>query len=415
MFAYSANAEQEPISVSVDATHILSTISPYIVNGFNFNNSMQVLTIKGLVEKLGITNITFPAGEAGDQAAYKDDDLKFFKQQQEYLGKPFTFMQVRLYGGTKDEAVNLVKRVKEFGIRVDAWTIGNEADLYLLKKGDDTWNPKKYNQIFREWTQAMKAVDPKIIVAGPGASQPYDNWIAPFIADCGDIVDVLMWHWYPTDGKASDENAIHTASQAKTMIDKYRTMLTDPEKNPKGYKRHIQMAVNEWAISWASDRMRHLTDMVGAIWNAEVIGIFAEENLDYSNYFCLNQFGAHALFNKLNKPLIQYHLFAMYAEYFGKQLIESTSPDAALKVTATLRQDKDISVFLINEDPAANKTVTVNFKNIPGIKGYTAVELNQDVRRQPVASELVKVEGKNLTIALSPFSVTVVRITPVTQ
>jgi hypothetical protein len=411
-FAAYGEKTSDVVSASVATQKIIGSASPFAINGFNFNNAMQVFTLRDKIAKLGIKSVTFPAGNLGDLAYVTDAEMKYFKSQQEYVGNPVTFMQVRLLGGTKEGAVAQMKLAKKYDVRVDYWTIGNEASLYAEHVVDASWTVEKYDKIFREWVLAMKSYDREAKFAGPVPNQPLDDWVSKFIYDCGDIVDVLSWHWYPTDGRWSDSDAINTARNCLPTIERYSAMLKNPETNPKGYKRPIQTALSEWGISWDTERTRHLTDMVGVLWSAEVEGEIARSGIVFSHYFCLNQYGGHALFNKLNKPRLLYYLFEMMNEHLGKLSLESTSSDEEVWVNASKTDNNDVTVFLINRSPDKKKNIAIAYSDIKGISAPSALELSENVKYEPVDPALIKVTGKSLSITVSPFSVTVVRITP---
>ena len=77
--------EDNFISVQVDVKTTLAEVSPYLINGFNLNNEMQVFTIKKLIDELNITTITYPAGNVGDERDLLNEyELTYFKSQQEY-------------------------------------------------------------------------------------------------------------------------------------------------------------------------------------------------------------------------------------------------------------------------------------------------------------------------------------------
>jgi hypothetical protein len=411
-FSQEGNLQAE---ITVNAGKVIAELKPYVINGFNVNNSMQILTIRDRVARLGTVTLTTPAGELGDTQYLSEKDLDFFKTQQTYIGNPHTFMQVRLAGGTIEAAVKQVKYCKEIGIRVDVWTIGNEPTLYGQKFGDNSWTIEKYCTVFRDYVNAMKKADPNLKFAGPVPNQPDDGWIRKFITECGDIVDVLAWHWYPTDGKTGAAGSLATAKDAKAMIRRYQSWLKDPKINPRGYKRQIGTAVTEWAIHWDTVNNKLLTDMAGVLWSAEVIGCFVEAGLDYSHYFCLNQYGGHALFNKINKPRLLYYLFVMFKEHFGQKMIESGSSINPVRTIATLKSEKSVSVFLINQSPdkAVDAAVKVEGMRASASVGVSveAYELSDEVRYEKMADDLVRKAKTGVSVTLKPYSVTLLVLT----
>ena len=408
--AFAAGAGENAVSVEVFAGEKGAAVSPYLVNGFNYNHSMQVYTIRDLIEKLNIATITYPGGNIGDEQDIPEYDLSFFRTQQQYLGMPFTFYQVRLFGGTPEKAAETVRLVKRLGIRVDVWTIGNEPDLYASKRSDPSWTPQKYNRLFREYAAALKAVDPDIRLSGPGVSQPKDRWVRSFIQECGDLVDVLTWHFYPADESAPVQKALETAAEARRFMRLYTEWLKDPLVNVKGHDRKIMTGVTEWAIHPETGRTRLIAELPGALWAAEVMGIYAEEGLDFSHYFCLNQWGGHAIFNKRNKPRPLYYLFAMYAQHFGTTTVASRSGDGAIGVNASMKGDSDITLFLVNRDPEKARPVNVAVSGFPRIRfaeGWVLTEEKENVQIPHL--RIIKLRDRVL-LELEPFSVTVLRI-----
>ena len=402
-------AENDKVLIKVDPGKIVAEIKPAAIGGVNVNNAMMIIKLKKMIDPLKIPTITFPAGNIADDEVgdtNSDVSLSNFKKQQERLGNPFTFVQVRVYKGTAEGSAEAVRRAAANKVKVDVWSIGNEPDLYSPNKGDHSWTKEKYAQTFREFVTAMRAVDPNIKVAGPLTCQPNDEWIKYFITQCGDLVDVLAWHWYPTDGKASDEKALATAPDIIEQIKRYRSWLKDPAINPKGYNREIKLAVTEYAIHWNTPVFRQLTDMVGAAWTAEVMGYMAQYGLDYSHYFCLGAYGGHAIFEDgpsyMERPV--YYVFLFYANHFGRTMVDSSSSDNSVKVFASKDEKGGNYLMLINKSPDTSKEITVEPAGIQIARAEGHIVDNDKSGDQLDADSLRIVNGR-LQIVLPPYSV----------
>ncbi|MEI8093370.1 MAG: hypothetical protein WCG80_04105 [Spirochaetales bacterium] len=241
------------------------------IGGFNVSNAMLLIKIKDRMANLVAPTYTWPAGNVGDEFAMDRSVLDYLRLQQKFVPAGVWFNQFNLFQGTLEQAVEQVRLAKELGVRTDVWTVGNEADLYGPNRGDRSWTPQKYASVFRQWATALKATYPGLVISGPAISQPNDEWMRVFIAECGDLVDVLSWHWYPTNGKANDADALRTSQDAAAMVNKYQSWLTDPARNPKGYTRTIPTAVTEFALHWDSTNGNQLDDLVGATWTADVL------------------------------------------------------------------------------------------------------------------------------------------------
>lgn len=308
--------------IKVDFSQKTVKIKPESIRGVNVNNAMQIALIKDKIRLLNIPTITYPAGNAADeQDENSQDNMSFFSLQQGMLGNPFTFVQIRVFNGTVEGALKSIKIAESNQVRVDVWSIGNEPDLYYRNATPD-WTLDKYNRVFREIVSVMRKDYPDIKVAGPMTSNPNDDWIRSFIKENGDLVDVLAWHWYPTDGTWDNDKAIATAPMITNQINTYRKWLKDPLYNPKGYQRDIKLALTEYAIHWNTPKATQLADMTGAVWTAEVLGYMAQEQIDYSHYFCLGTYGGHSIFEPVSyfrRPI--YYVFMFYSTHFGNQMV----------------------------------------------------------------------------------------------
>lgn len=91
----------------------------------------------------------------------------------------------------------------EKGEKVLYWTIGDEPDLYAEKSKDPNfadYNVYDYINDFRNIYNAVKRVDPSVLILGPELAWRYtsgeDDWFTPFIQFDGDIVNLASIHHY---------------------------------------------------------------------------------------------------------------------------------------------------------------------------------------------------------------------------
>lgn len=409
-------AKANAVRVEVFPDQVISEVKPNSIGGMNVNNAMSIVNTMNLIKPLKIATITYPAGNVADDNQMVDTNsdsaLQGLYLQQKLLGFPFTFVQVRLFKGSPEMAAASVQRARNNQVKVGVWSIGNEVDLYAKHKNAPEWTPEKYNQAFREYALAMKTVDPNLKLAGPLLSQPNDSWIKKFITECGDLVDVLAWHWYPTDGTWSDGSALATAPFVKGQIERYRSWLKDPQINPKGYERDIKLAITEYALHWDTPNYRHLTDMVAAMWTAEVLGYMAQKGLDYSHFFCLGNYGGHALIepwpSNLERPV--YYVFKFYANNFGKKMVNADSTDAEVKVFASTGRQGRVNMILINQNPELKKSITIQLlKKYPvaKVQGYL---LTEEISGEKIPAAALKISNQQVLAELPPYSVTALEI-----
>jgi hypothetical protein len=91
----------------------------------------------------------------------------------------------------------------EKGEKILYWTIGDEPDLYAEKgKGSEMADYNVYDYIndYRAIYNAVKKVDPSVLIMGPELAWRYtsgeDDWFTPFIQFDGDIVNLASVHHY---------------------------------------------------------------------------------------------------------------------------------------------------------------------------------------------------------------------------
>lgn len=403
--------DSDEVTIYADSEYITAVVKPYSIRGMNLNNSMQVAKVIDKAKALKIPTITYPAGNIGDtHDMTREMDFNFLSLQLAMLeNTPFTFVQTRVFGGTVEGALQAVKNAEKVGVKVDVWSIGNEPDLYHRAHAPE-WTAEYYAKIFRDQVTALKAYNKDIKVAGPMVSQPKDDWIKVFIKECGDLVDVLAWHWYPTSGDASDEMALATAPDIKEQIQRYRSWLKDPKMNPKGYKRDIKLALTEYAIHWNTPNKRHLGDMVGAMWLAEVLGYLAEGEIDFSHYFCFNEYGGHSLFEQGNyKPRPSYWVFNFYANYFGTKTIASISSDEKVKVISS-KDDNKVYIMAINQSKDKTKKLSLNILNAKSKFSKVIQNSLTGELKGPILKSITNDFSENLKINLEPYSVNAIVI-----
>ena len=154
------------------------------------------------VKSAGITFIRFPGGNWGDENNLEPWQVDYFIGLVRAFGAE-PLISARLRGGTPAQAADLLRYTRQRGYNVRYWSIGNEPSLY------PDYDTVRYNAEWRAFAQALKAVDPGIILVGPDTHQftgepavdPTDkngrDWLREFLKANGDLVDVVAIHRYP--------------------------------------------------------------------------------------------------------------------------------------------------------------------------------------------------------------------------
>ncbi len=348
-------------------------IAPLSVNGFNYGNWMAVVEAKGALRSVAPTSLRFPGGNVGDENDLIPEAFVPLAANLKLLtvkGAPALIVQTRVFGGkpgarnAPQDAADAARSAAKRGLNVLYWEIGNEPDLYAVTRGDASWTPERYCQVFRAQRAAILKVDPAAKFAGPAVSggTPRRNaFLASFVKNCGDVVDLLTWHEYPTGGTATDEAALASVQFVSDDVKRFGALLKDPQANPLGYQRDIALGVTEYSLSYRSDRPRHLADQMGALWAAEATLRLAEGGVAVSDYFALQATGGHGLVDLSGFARPSLYAFEQTRD-FGGNWLPLRSGDAALWTHAALKGDT-LTVLVTN-------TATGVHPLVPNLPGY---------------------------------------------
>ena len=347
-----AGSDQGPISPLVYGTNIGPTLWP------PFDLQPQVQAAK-------LTTLSYPGGNYGDLYDLQPFGIDTFIAYCRTLGAEPRIV-VRLKGSTPANAAESVKYANVTkGYAVKYWGIGNEADLYA--NDDPSYTVDKYDADWREFAQAMRAVDPSIKLIGPDVSQftanPTDAfmkarvaWMSSFLKANGDLVDIVSIHRYPLP---KDINAPITVDDLRAggkewdqIIPALRTLI----KTQTG--KDLPVAVTEINSSWVANNGTDwsMDSHMNAIWFADVLGRLIEQKVLMVDQFAIaTQYG---IVGGLGVNPIYYD-YLMYGQ-FGTKLVRSASDDPLVSVYASKRSDGTLAVMIVNLSATAQtKPITI--------------------------------------------------------
>jgi hypothetical protein len=371
-------------------------LNPLVLRGYNFGNWMPVTEFTKALSSVPAATLRFPAGNAGDDFDLNDVSLDTLAVLQKVVpGNSSLMVQTRVFGGTPDktaantpqDAAAAVKMAAERKLNVAIWEIGNEPDLYSKIRGDKTWNADRYCDVFRAQALAIKAVNPAAVIAGPAISGDTTDgpaFLERFVLRCGDVVDVLTWHIYPTGGEGSPETALASIGQFDATAAQYRALWADAKRNPLGHQRSIQYGVTEYGLSWRSNNSRFLADQDAAIWAAEGAMRMAENGINISHYFAYLATSFHGLLDLGGVPRPTYYGFGMLAGLQGK-FVAAQASDDKIWVHA-VQNGSAIEVVVINShDNARPVALALEGYAVESVKYFDAgiVEEEKDLAELP--------------------------------
>jgi hypothetical protein len=294
-------------------------IAPETITGFNVAIAMTLALHLDEFGAMTIRSVRFPPGNDADDKVVNPAAMDAFRLQWTLLGEPDVLFVANFFEGP-EHAAEVARYLAATGVPVRWWSVGNEPDLYPRNRMDPSWTAEVYCERFRELRAAVQAVQPDAVMTGPAVSGSRPSalgYLREVLGRCGDVIDVLTWHVYPTDGTWSDEAALATARSVGQEIALLRGWLADPDVNPLGFERDIGLAITEFGLSWRTSMYRHLEDQVAALWLADALGQMATHGLDASHYFALQAMGGHGLIDRGGWIRPTYYVYAMLADFAG--------------------------------------------------------------------------------------------------
>jgi hypothetical protein len=348
-----------PVPLTVDASQDLGAISP-LVYGSNYGPwvSLRPETLP-LAEQSGVTILRYPGGAWGDNNDLEPYHIDQIVDLARRMGAE-PYIHVRFPNGTPEQAAELVRYANvEKGYDIRYWSIGNEPSLY--EKAGFPFTAEQYATEWRKFADAMKAVDPSILLIGPEIHQytgtdnvdPKDStgadWMRTFLQVAGDKVDIVSFHRYPFPATAEKRSATipELRADAATWDDIIRRLRATIREETG---RDLPVAVTEFNSHWSQAVSGKATpdSFFSAIWLGDVLGRLIRQKVDIANQFLLVS-GNESGFGILEKygPRPAYYTYQMY-KMFGSELMASSSGLAGVSLYAARREDGALTIMAIN-------------------------------------------------------------------
>jgi hypothetical protein len=402
----------------VDLAQELGPISP-AVYGTNFGPWTGLSpTGLGLAKEAGITVIRWPGGEWGDANTIQTSQLDFFVSIAQMMGSE-PYIHVNLRTGTPEAAAELVRYANlEKGYGVRYWAIGNEPSLF--QGHDERWTTDYYNAQWRIFAEAMRAVDPTILLLGPEvhqftanlAANPKDSqgkdWTDEFLKANGDLVDIVTVHRYPfpissNAGSAPKELMRANPAEWPLIVEALRSQV----RTLTG--REIPVAIAEVNSHWSRAAGGETTpdSLFNAVWWADVLGKLIASRVEMVNYFMLSTSGSGDGLGMLTSYAARptYYTQLLYSQ-FGETLLAAFSDDPFVSVYAARRTDGALTLMLVNIGPEAVEK-PLALAGLPEGASAELLRLDAEHSAAPVEAPPVSAE---MTILLPAESVSLLTI-----
>lgn len=274
-----------------------------------------------------------------------------------------------------DEAVRLIRHVKQKGYIVKYWYFDNEP--WHKSKSNYVRIPiQKYAELCVQFAKAMRKVDSHAkFIANPLDGGYANRWdkLQPFLEIAGEHINMLDFHWYWEFDSSSwqtfvDSKPMRNSSKWRSydkaytytqMIRQCRTLL-----KKHGYS-HIQIAALEWNVGpQGKETQQRITDNQYALIQAEMMMQFIDGDLDaaclWPIFWQINAPSDQAQKRAFRSWLEPVEPFATTPAYQILKLIsvashaarlhaQNLTTDQAIPTLAVRRDDGKVSVFVLNK------------------------------------------------------------------
>ncbi len=261
-------------------------------------------------------------------------------------------------GNTQEAAamVNYCNIQKNYHVKY--WIIGNEPEFYS-QYIRETYTINDYVAVFKNYVAAMKQVDPSIKIMGPEVAN--EAWMAPFLSQCANLVDIVSFHYYPFGNRGdftitkvvNDESLRGRIFQIRQTVDTYcgsgkPIALTETHSSWSDVMGEPAAAETFYSGLWVANAIG--ISLQGKLWTVALWGTNGGYGTGFLDAWANNQ------------PRPAYYAMQMFTTHFGNRVIGASSrPELA--VYASRNQTDNRTVLIVINKSNANWEQTVRFTN----------------------------------------------------
>jgi alpha-L-arabinofuranosidase len=409
----------EPGALFVNAANPIGPISPYIF-GTNYGPWTFINpAARNTAKDAGLTLLRYPGGNWGDVNDLMEYQLDEAVALAKQLGAE-PLIHVRLANGSIENAVKLLKyanQTKKYNIKY--WSIGNEPSLFATGVADiKGYDTARYNKEWRQFAEAMRAVDPIIKLVGPDihqymadpAARPKDpngkDWLEEFLKANGDLVDVVTVHRYPFPKNQQDlippkDELLASSEEWDQIIPAMRKVISETTSHDKPIG--IMELNSSWATTSGGDASPET--FANALWFGDVLGRLIKQRVDMVAQFLLASKvggggGTLGLFDG-DAPRPIYYVYPMY-QRFGRELVESSTDKELVSIYASKRDDGALTLMVINRS-AQEQTLPLQLYGFTPDKAAEVYRFDESHNAEKIEPQTIAAGSK---ITLPSYSMT---------
>jgi alpha-N-arabinofuranosidase len=244
------------------------------------------------------------------------------------------------------------------------WSLGNEMG-YGHMRGPNT--PRKYGEMARRCAEAMRKVDPSIILVASGAWWK-EEWFQTVLAEQGDCFEHIAFHEYiglmkEFAGEAGKEEFQRLAAAPRKTWQDLRQVRDRLQKYSPGGK-FVGISFDEWNVWHAWFRVPGVVEGIHA---AAMLSMVCREarklGMTIGAYFEPVNEGAILVEPGSARLTPAGQVFRLFRAHQGRELIEvdpSGVPEGVDAVASVDGADGEVALTLVNKSPDESKEVSVS-------------------------------------------------------
>ncbi len=293
--------------------------------------------------------------------------------------------------------------------KITLWEVGNE--IYGGRSGqgkdclpwgwEDVWtcdgteyvegigSGSNRREGYREFRNAMRAVDPSIMVGAVGVSEQSDwsNWGNEVIAAAGSEMDFYSIHHYAYNNPPANlVDALHQPQRTwKPMLDNVHAAF---DQHAAGRRVPIAITEHNMFAMQEQDSGQFMTRAVNALFIADTLGQMMQHGVAMANQWNLANGQA---WNGTDYGLMNQDTFARYPQYYVFPLWARFG-DRMLPATWTLPADTTLSVYAGRIDDTTFSLLAINKTDQPI---FSAIELDGITTINGASADVVRATALN--------------------
>jgi len=264
-----------------------------------------------------------------------------------------------------DQARLLLEHARDRGDRLDVVELGNEPNGYLLFHGF-ALDPAQFGDDLRVLRALRDEVLPGVKIAAPSVAYwPINGEFITFmeeaLAEGGDALDVVTWHYYPQQSRRCPIQSVAAAPdvmQDPERLDEIRTWADEVEAAVAAHAPQADVWLGETGNAQCGGSYGVSDRWAGTFWWMDQLGLLARRGQKVVIRQTLSGSDYGLMDDTTLTPRPDYWASLLWKQLMGTTVLDATSADASLRTWAHC-SDGGVTVLAINLSADASVDVTL--------------------------------------------------------